>query len=145
MLYICLDFLVFSHLILQIMHLLPISLLTILAGTLLLAKFKKEMPGKFFNYIAWFFVVVGFILFIGFIGGGIFRMTHRGCPGPMGFRHEMMMKKCGPGMHHPGCCMPGMERGMCTGKPGCMPHDSMMKCCPKHMMGDSVKMAAPKK
>ena len=45
------------------MHLLAISLLTILAGTLLLAKFRKEMSGKFFAFISWFFIVAGFILF----------------------------------------------------------------------------------
>ena len=76
------------------MHLLAISLLTILAGTLLLAKFRKDMPGKFFAFISWFFIVVGFILFIGFIGGGICRMTHHGFPGQPNCQHEMMMKNC---------------------------------------------------
>jgi hypothetical protein len=127
------------------MHLLALSLLTILAGTLLLAKFKKDMTGKFFDYIAWFFIVTGFVLFIGFIGGGIFRVAHHGFPGHPDFRHEMMMKDCGPGMHHPFCCPPGMDRGMCCKKPGCMPHDSMMKCCAKHMECDSAKMQVPKK
>jgi hypothetical protein len=38
-----------------------------------------------------------------------------------------------------------MEKGMCSKKPGCMAHDSMMKYCPKHMQGDSAKMPVHKK
>lgn len=139
------------------MHLLAISLLTILAGTLLLAKFKKDMPGKFFAFIAWFFVAVGFILFIGFIAGGICRMTHHGCMGHPDCRPEMMMKDCNPGMHHGFCCPKEMDKEMCCKNPGYMPHDrmmkccpkqiegDMMKCCPKHFEGDSVRMPVPKK
>jgi hypothetical protein len=127
------------------MHLLVISLLTILAGTLLLAKFKKDMPGKIFAYISWFFIVVGFILFIGFIGGSICKFAHHGFPCQQN-RCEMMMKGPGPEMHGCFCCPPGMDKGMCCKGPGPMSHDSMMKCCPKHMMKcDSVKPPAPKK
>jgi hypothetical protein len=141
------------------MHLLAISLLTILAGTLLLAKFKKDMPGKFFAYISWFFIVVGFILFIGFIAGGICKMKHHCTSGRPDCHNVMMMKNCNheipggfgcpPGMDKGMCppgpgCMPGMDRGMCPPRPGCMPADSMMKCCPKHMKCDTVKMVAPK-
>jgi len=127
------------------MHLLAISLLTILAGTLLLAKFRKDMPGKFFAFISWFFIVVGFILFIGFIGGGIYKMSHHGFPCQHNCRYEMMMKDCNHGMHGGFCCPQGMDKGICPGKPGCMSHDSMMKCCPKKMEGDSCKMPVPKK
>ena len=128
------------------MHLLAISLLTILAGTLLLAKFRKDMPGKFFSFIPWFFIVVGFILFIGFIGGGICRMTHHGLPCQHNCQHEMMMKGGPHGMPGGPCCPEGMMgKGMCMGKRGCMPNDSMMKCCPKHMACDSTKMQPPKK
>jgi hypothetical protein len=137
------------------MHLLANSLLTILAGTLLLAKFRKDMPGKFFAFVSWFFIVVGFILFIGFIAGGICRMTHHGCDGKSDCRHEMMMKKCDHGMQgdfcgpkgiNKGgpCCPQGMRKGMCPEKPGCMAKDSTMKSCPMHMKGDSAKMPAPK-
>ena len=143
------------------MHLLAIALLTIFAGTLLLAKFRKDTPGKFFAFISWFFIVVGFILFIGFIAGGFCRLTHHGCHGQHNCRHEMMMKECGPGMmkecgpgmmkecgpgmHDGPCCPKGMGKGMCSEKPGCASHDSMMKCCPKHMGGDSAKTQVPKK
>jgi len=128
------------------MHLLVISLVTILAGTLLLAKFRKDMPGKFFTLISWFFIIVGFILFIGFIGGGICRMTHHGFPCQDKCQHEMMMKDWHHGMHGGFCCPEGMDKGMCSKKPGCcMAHDSTMKCCSKHMQGDSVKMPVPKK
>jgi hypothetical protein len=123
------------------MRLLVISLLTILAGTLLLAKFRKDMIGKVFVYISWFFIVVGFVLFIGFLGGGIVRVAHHGFHGPYN-RCEMMMKGPGPGMHGRWCgpqCMDKEMRGPC-----CMSHDSAMKCCTKHM-GDSAKMMAPKK
>jgi len=121
------------------MHFLAISLLTILAGTLLLAKFKKENPGKFFHFIAWFFIVVGFLLFIAAAGAGICRIKHHGCCGKPGFRHEMMMKGCGPGMQGDHCRPMMMERRMCAPGPGCMHADSTMKCCPKHMAKDSVK------
>jgi len=115
------------------MHLLAISLLTILAGTLLLAKFRKDMPGKFFAFISWFFIVVGFLLFIGFIGRGICRISHHGFPGPHKCHHEMMMKGCNYGMHGGFCCPQGIDKGMCLQKPCCMTHDDVMKCCPEDM------------
>jgi hypothetical protein len=127
------------------MHLLAISLLTILAGTLLLAKSRKDMPGKFFAFISWFFIIVGFILFIGFIGGGICKMTHHGLTGQHNCQHEMMMKDCNHSMQGGFCCPKGMDKGMCSRRPVCMSHDSTMKCCAKHMGGDSAKMPVPKK
>jgi hypothetical protein len=130
------------------MHVLAISLLTILAGTLLLAKFRKDNPGKFFVYVSWFFIVVGFILFLGAIAGGICKISHRDCLGKPDCRQEMMMKKCdAPGQRNLNgpCCPLGMHKGMCPPGKGCMPNDSAAKCCPKHMMKcDSVKMQAPK-
>ena len=165
------------------MHFLLISLLAILAGTLLLIKTKKEALGKFFVFISWFFIVVGFALFLCFIGGSIFRISHRGFSGRPGFRHEMMMKarphmmlkaKCCPGgIVGPECCEGGMVKGKCCpeGMVGakccegamvkgkccpdgkmkgccgagaqCMMHDSLMKNCPMHQMGDSAKMVIP--
>jgi hypothetical protein len=77
------------------MHFLAVSLLTVLAGTLMLAKFRKEKQGRFFIFISWFFIVVGFILFV-FCGiFSISRITHRGRPGYPGFRNEWMS----PGIH----------------------------------------------
>jgi hypothetical protein len=125
------------------MHFLAIALLSILAGTLLLAKFRKEMPGKFFSFIAWFFIVVGFILFIGCIAGGICKMKHHCSGDKPGCKQEMMMKACNHGQHGPDCQSEGMGRGMCHEQKGCMPNDSTMKCCPKHMKCDSTKMAPP--
>lgn len=127
------------------MHLLAISLLTILAGTLLLAKFRKDMPGKFFAFISWFFIVVGFILFIGFIGGGICKMTHHGFAPHHNCQHEMMMKDCNHGKQAGFCSPHGMHKGMCSKRPGCMSHDSIMKHCPKHIEGDSAKILEQKK
>ena len=127
------------------MHFLAVSLLAILAGTLLLAKFKKEPMGKFFSFISWFFIVTGFILFIGFMTGGIMKMTGHSSADRYGIRNEMMMRECDPGMHHSACCRPGMDKGMWSMKPGCMPGDSTMKCCRKHMAGDSAKMPVQKK
>jgi len=126
------------------MHLLAISLLSILAGTLLLAKIKKEELGKFFTYISWFFIAVGFILFIGFIAGGICKMTHSCTTGQSDCRQEMMMKDCHHGMSDGNCCSPGMGKGSCDKKDNCMKHDSIMKCCPKHTEGDTSKMPCPK-
>jgi hypothetical protein len=126
------------------MHLLAISLLTILAGTLLLAKFRKDKPGKFFTFISWFFIVAGFLLFIGFIGGGICKMKHHCFPGQHKCQHEMMMKDCNHGTQGGFCCPKGMDNGMCSKKPGCMPHDSTMKCCPNQMQCDSTKMPVSK-
>ena len=117
------------------MHLLPVSLLAILAGTLLLAKTRKEELGKFFAFISWFFIVVGFILFIGHI-----------CKVTNGYKHghgccsqEMMMGSCPhqmhPGIHpgmHPGmCCPPEMQKGCCEKKENCEKKDSTAKSCPK--------------
>jgi hypothetical protein len=126
------------------MHLLAISLLTILAGTLLLAKFRKDMPGKFFAFISWFFIVVGFILFIGFIGGGICKMTHHGFPCHPKCQQEMKMKDCNHGMQEGSCCPKDMDKEMCSKKPGCMSRDSTMKGCTKHMVCDSTKMPVTK-
>jgi len=126
------------------MHLLAISLLTILAGTLLLAKFKKDMSGKIFSCIAWFFIIVGFVLFIGFIGGGIVRIAHHGftCHPD---QQEMMMKDFHHGMPGGFCCPKEMDKGKCCEKPGCKMHDSLMKCCAKPMVMDTVKMPMKKK
>ena len=129
------------------MHLLAISLLTILAGTLLLAKLKKEALGKFFTFISWFFIVVGFLLFIGFIGGGICKMTHGCKTGQSCCPQEMMMKEChsgmGMGMHDGMGCPPGMCKGTCEKKESCMKNDSTMKCCAGHAKGDTTKMSCP--
>ena len=123
------------------MHLLAISLLTILAGTLLLAKFKKDIQGKLFTCISWFFIAVGFILFIGFIAAGICRMKHHHFMHHHTYRFEMMEKGHG--------CCPGdmMEKGQeCKMQGGCC-------CCPQHMQGhpgsleqlpDAVKQAFTK-
>ena len=125
------------------MHLLVIALLTILAGTLLLAKAKKEELGKYFLLISRFFIIVGFTLFFLFLVGGIFMMAHHGKAGHRGFHHEMMMRhmRPGPGMHEGMACPPGMHRGtfgeMDMGK------DSVMKCCPKSA-SDSCKMSKTK-
>jgi hypothetical protein len=145
------------------MHLLAISLLSILAGTLLLAKFKKEAAGKLFIIISWFFIAVGCLLFLGAIAGGICRMSHCCMPGQPECRQEMMMKHqgpmngCGPmvgrGQMKPcnhemmgGCCdMKGMDKGMCSKHGECMPKDSTMKCCDKKMECDSAKMQMMKK
>jgi hypothetical protein len=126
------------------MHFLAVSLLAILAGTLLLAKTKKEGLGKFFKYISWFFVVVGFVLFIGFLAGGICKMSHCCKGGQNECRQEMMMKDCGPGMHEGMECPPGMCKGTCDKSEKCMQGDSMMKCCPGHKAVDSTKMPVPK-
>jgi len=123
------------------MHFLAISLFSILAGTLLLAKFKKEAAGKFFTIISWFFIVVGFVLFIGCICGGACKMVHH-CKGDR-CNHEMMMKEGHPGMHGGSCCP--MEKGMCTPKPECMPHDTVMKCCQKHEEGVPAKAPEQRK
>ena len=126
------------------MHLLLISLLTILAGTLLLAKTRKEALGKFFVNISWFFIVVGFILFIGFIAGGICRLAHHGQAGHPGFRREMMMNQPRHGM--PDCmgCPPGMCKGSGGMNDNCMKKDSIMKSCPMRSAADSSKMGRPK-
>ena len=126
------------------MVLLAISLLTILAGTLLLAKFKKEMAGKFFVFISWFFIVVGFLLFIGFVSKGIYWSIQNGCPVKPSFRHEMMMKKFHRSMPGNLCFPRGMHRGMCPGSGGCMQHDSMIIRCPENMEGDSLTVIVKK-
>jgi hypothetical protein len=120
------------------MRLLVISLLTILAGTLLLAKFRKEAAGKFFSFISWFFIVTGFVLFIGVLGFGTWRVSHCGYECRPGWRHEMMMKDWKGPMHNRWC-----PPGRCWA-----PGDSIRKkCCPnpKRWAADSVNMQEEKK
>jgi len=131
------------------MHILALSLLVILAGTLLLAKVKKDGLGKFFTLVSWFFVVVGFLLFLAAIGFGICRMSHCCKTGGPECRQEMMMKGCQPGMSKDGMgkgmCRPHGEcMGPCMHKADCMKQDSAMKCCPGHRGGDSTKMTPSK-
>jgi len=141
------------------MHYLAISLLAILAGTLLLIKIKKEGLGKFFAFISWFFIVVGFLLFIGFLGGGIWKMTYWCKTGQSEFRQEMMMRDCVPdqfrchkdmmkcgqhGMDMGFCCSADRSKGMFDPKVKCMRHDSTMKACPGHRDSSTVKMLPPK-
>jgi hypothetical protein len=131
------------------MHLLPISLLTILAGTLLLAKFRKEAAGRFFICVSWFFIVVGCLLFLGAIGFGVCRMSHCCKSGDRECRQEMMMKGCQDGMKegmmHKGFCSPPQEcKRPCMRMEGCMKGDSTMKGCAKHASCDSTKMLPPK-
>jgi len=124
------------------MHLLPISLIAILAGTLLLAKTRKEELGKFFAFVSWFFIVVGFILFIGVIciETNGHKSGHPCC------KQEMMMKGCGHGAHEGICCPP--PGSLCKGpgekKENCMKNDSIMKSCPRHAAGDNPKIPSPK-
>jgi hypothetical protein len=126
------------------MHLLAISLLAILAGTLLLARARKEALGKPFACISWFFIVVGFILFIGFIAGGICRMSNGCKTGNPSCQKEMMMKECRPGMTDGMCCPPGMSKSACGNKEGCMKKGSAMKGCPKQGTADTCKMGQSK-
>lgn len=152
------------------MHLLLISLLAILAGVLLLAKTRKDQLGKFFTFVSWFFVVVGFVLFIGFISLSVCKMSNCCRTGKAG-RHQMMMmksypmgmekgKSCAVGMKDGKCCPDGMmkgracpsgmmggqncktmmENGKCCDKMGAMTTDSLMKCCPAHAKADSLKL-----
>lgn len=122
------------------MHFLVVSLLALLAGILLLRKFKKEQLGKIFTFVAWFFIVVGFLLFIGFVAGGIVRMA-RGPMGPHQCQHEMMMKGWHHGMFDGKCCGPEMK--CCGPEMKCMKGDSMMKSCCKQPVGDSAKKLPP--
>ncbi len=127
------------------MHLLPISLLAILAGVLLLARTRKEALGKFFLFVSWFFVVVGFILFIGVIckvTNG-YKSGHpccqqemtQGCPHGM---HQGM--GCPPPMHQ-GICCPGEMKKDCSEKMGySTKSDSTMKSCSKTTGEDKSKM-----
>ena len=141
------------------MHFLAISLLTLLAGALLLAKARKDQPGKIFAFISWFFIVVGFLIFLCFIAGGICRMTNCTKTFPPDVRQEMMMKGCQPGMDMQCCpthgmsqgtCHPGMSKGCCGGQCQCkcqgmcMKHDSTMKCCMKNAPGDTLRKTCPK-
>lgn len=136
--------------------LLFISLLAILAGTLLLAKNKKEQLGRIFCWISWFFIAVGCILFIASIVGGICDLTHGKKPGQPCCPQELMMKDCKQGMPAGTCspyrasacphmdkCMPKggcMSHGGDLSKGCCVKHDSTMKKCTMHHPGDSTGM-----
>ena len=124
------------------MHLLPISLLAILAGTLLLAKTKKEELGKFFTIVSWFFVVVGFILFIGVICVETNKGCHSCCQQemikscPHGVHQGMCCPVhgmgCSPAMHEGKCCSAEKQKGCGEKKDNCAKSDSTMTPCTKH-------------
>ena len=61
------------------MHYLFASLVFIMAGTLLLAKTKKDGLGKFFKFISWFNIIVGFFMFIHVLCGHMNKMIHHCC------------------------------------------------------------------
>ena len=145
--------------------LLFISLLAILAGTLLLAKNKKEQLGSIFCFISWFFIAVGCILFIASIVGGICDLTHGRKSGRPCCPQELMMKDCKPGMPAGTCCPSGegapmskdkcmkqggcmqhggMQHGCCMMPDCCMKHDSTMKMCPGNHPGDTAIMSCRK-
>lgn len=132
------------------MHFLAISLLAILAGTLLLIKIKKDQLGRFFSWIAWFFVVVGFLLFAGFIAGGVCKLSHC-CKTGNTECGSGMMKENPHMMNNELCCPPEKANGFCGPstkscgpRPACMHQDSTMKACMKRTMGDTAKMCCPK-
>ncbi len=118
------------------MHFLVVSLLALLAGTLLLAKTRKEALGKIFSFISWFFIVVGFVLFVGFLCGGLARMHHPGRMGHPGPRPEMRMHHFRGGMPG-GMYRPGPGR-FAPPRGGCGMQDSMMNCCKQKACCDST-------
>jgi hypothetical protein len=109
-----------------------------------LAKTKKEELGKFFTYISWFFLTVGFLVSIGFIAGGICKLSHGCLPGKSECRQENMMKDHHHGMNEGNCYDAGMGNGSCEKKENCSKHDSTMKCSSGCTMADTSKMCCPK-
>lgn len=143
------------------MHFLFIALVVIMAGTLLLAKTKKDGLGKFFSFIAWFNIIVGFLLFIFVLCGGACMMVHHckyaedGCKQTDMKCHQKNMKagNCFFSKHF-GCCGTSDENCKmiyimsdnettcdsmmkkdcmkeCMKKPGC---DSVISSCHKKMI-----------
>jgi len=88
------------------MHVLLIALVVIMAGTLLLAKVKKDGLGKFFKFISWLNIIIGFLMLILIICGGVCKMAHhckKGKEGKEGCNKEMKMD----------CCKKDMKTGNC--------------------------------
>lgn len=144
--------------------LLAISLLAILAGTLLLAKNKKDQLGKFFYCVSWFFIIAGFLLFIGSVAGEVCYITHGGKIGYAGFHHHLM-KACQQGTPSGTCYFHGqrtcinkdkyiqegcyekhhkcMQHCRCIHSEKCIHKDCVMKICPRPLP-DTSKRLCPK-
>ena len=118
------------------MHLLILALVVIMAGTLLLAKVKKEGLGKFFKFISWFNIILGFLMFIHFIAGGACKMAHHCCKDKQGCNKEMKMNQCGKEMKG-SCCFTGRFGDMDDDDGNCRVICVMMN---KDMCGDTMKM-----
>ena len=140
-------------------------LLVLIAGTLLLAKTRKDNLGGIFCFVSWFVIVSSFALIVFAISAHICKrmMCHKMCnergfmPGPGG----MMM-----GRGHDGCCAgwDGKEMGMCCkdkekmgcegkdmNKMGCGGEMGKMKCggdmskmSPEQKADDKIKMLTEK-
>jgi hypothetical protein len=89
-----------------------LSLLTLFAGMLLLAKTKKDSLGRFFSFISWFIIVISLGLFISYMSRGMY-----GC---------YKANKCGSSSKY------------CKDKP-CMPGNCYMMCCEHNKMGMCCK------
>lgn len=134
------------------MLILVIGLTIIMAGTLLLIKVRKEGLGKFFSFVSWFNIILGFLMMICFFASGIYKMKNHCKEGKQGCDQRIMMKHCGKSMckcycfSNHGCDMDDqddmdennpmfgdtlMKKGDCMKKPGC---DTNKSCCPKMKM-----------
>ncbi len=115
-----------------------LSLLAIVAGMFLLAKTKSETLGKFFKFVSWFVIIMGFLCIV---------CLSMRCMKHCCSREEGHSDKCehykemrgGEGRH----CMQGKEESG-EMEEGGGHHDGMMKgCCKmgkeagKHCMKDS--------
>lgn len=136
------------------MLILVIGLTIIMAGTLLLIKVRKEGLGKFFSFVSWFNIILGFLMMICFLAGSICKMKNHCKEGKQGCE-QRMMNHCGKGMDkcccfsNRGCDMDDqddmdenkamfgdtlMKKGDCMSKPGCgkqVGGDTGKPCCPK--------------
>jgi hypothetical protein len=114
-----------------------LALIAIVFGAQLLAQSHKDNLGALYKYLAWFIMIVGFLVLLCDGARGLLRMCHRGEERMM--RREMMMDgggMMGGGptwmMHHRkgnmNCCNNNCCDGMmnCGGNNGCP--DGMMNC-----------------
>ena len=90
----------------------PLALFVIFAGTQLLLQVKREAPVRFFRFIAWFLIIMGFLVGAASTGAVLIRTC---CGGITGHSYTM-------GYHERPCCGSAHGCGLHHGADGWKKH-----------------------
>jgi hypothetical protein len=104
-----------------------LALIAIVFGAKLLAQFQKESLGALYKYLAWFVIVMGFLVLMCDVAHSLMRMCHRGDANRMNTEY-MMMNGDGNGMMGGNCPMM-MHHGDMRHEGGMMNCGGNSNCC----------------